>query len=103
MADSEAAARSAQDEGAASNPQGQLHLRLAQEELAQAKALMASGDNKRADFTLIRAKNDAELALAEAREQQAAAAAQNAARQVAELQNNVSPPTSVTTTTSSTT
>jgi hypothetical protein len=103
MADAEAAARSAQDTGAATNPQGQLHLKLAQEEIAQAKQLAQNGDNKRADFVLIRAKSDAELALGEVRAQQAEDDAQKARQQIVDLQTNGATPTSITTTTSSTT
>jgi hypothetical protein len=103
MADAEAAARSAQETGAATDPQGQLHLRLAQEEIAQAKQLVQNGDNQRADFVLIRAKSDAELALGEARAQKARADAERALQQVASLQaSGTNLPTSVTTTTSST-
>jgi hypothetical protein len=103
MADAESTARSAQESGAATDPQGQLHLKLAQEEIARAKQLVQDGDNQRADFVLIRAKSDAELALGEARAQKAQADAQAALQQVAALQaSGTSPPTSVTTTTSST-
>lgn len=103
MADAEAAARTAQETGAASNPQAQLHLKLAQEEIAQAKALVANGDDKRADFVLIRARSDAELALGEARAQAARAEAQRVLEQLAETQaNSAAPSTSTTTTTSAT-
>jgi hypothetical protein len=102
MADAESTARSAQDSGAATDPQGQLHLKLAQEEIAQAKQLVQGADNQRADFVLIRAKADAELALGEARAKKAEADAQSALQQVATLQANVAnAPTSITTTTSS--
>src|SRR5512140_3588236 len=67
MSDAMSAARSAEEVGAMSNPQAQLHLRLAQEQISQAKTLMANGENKRADYVLIRAKGDAELALSLAR------------------------------------
>jgi hypothetical protein len=53
-------------------------VKLADEEIAQAKKLVESGDNRRADFVLKRARADAELALALAREQNAAAAVQAA-------------------------
>jgi hypothetical protein len=103
MADAEAAARTAQETGATSNPQAQLHLKLAQEEIAKAKALVANGDNKRADFVLIRARSDAELALGEARAQAARAEAQRLLEQLAETQaNGAAPSTSTTTTTSAT-
>src|SRR3954470_6533823 len=71
MADAESAARSAREVGAESNPAARLEVKLASEEIAQAKALVSSGDNRRADFVLMRARADAELGLALAREQNA--------------------------------
>ena len=100
LADAEGAARSAQDTGAASIPQAQLHLKLAQDEIAQAKQLIANGDNKRADFTLIRAKSDAELSVQETRAQAEQAKAQQVLAQIAQLQGGS--PSSMTTTTSAT-
>jgi uncharacterized protein DUF4398 len=44
---------------------------LAEEQIAAAKASMAKGDNERASYLLMRAKADAELALALAHEQRA--------------------------------
>jgi hypothetical protein len=79
---SEAAARSAREVGASNAPQAALHLKLAQEEIAQAKGLMNDGNNKRADYVLIRAKADAELALALAKEATAQLAAKKAADQL---------------------
>ncbi len=75
---SEAAARSAREVGASNAPQAALHLKLAQEEIAQAKGLMNDGNNKRADYVLIRAKADAELALALAKQASAQSAAKKA-------------------------
>ncbi|MEO8877604.1 MAG: DUF4398 domain-containing protein [Polyangiaceae bacterium] len=85
MADAEGAARSASDVGAGTNPQASLHLKMATEEIAQAKQLMADGDNEKADSVLVRAKADGELALGEAREEQAKAAAQQAMEQIGKL------------------
>jgi hypothetical protein len=78
MADAMSAERSAEEVGANTNPEGQLHLKLAQEQIAQAKGLMANGENKRAEYTLVRAKGDAELALALARAANAKVEAQQA-------------------------
>ncbi len=101
MADAEGAARSANDVGATQNPQATLHLKMATEEIAQAKQLMADGDNEKADSVLVRAKADGELALAEAREAQAQAAAQQALAQIGKLNSdNSGTPASVTSTTS---
>lgn len=68
MADAQSAARSARELGANSVPAAQLSLKLADEQISDAKVAMADGDNERADSLLIRAKADAELSLAQARE-----------------------------------
>jgi pyridoxal biosynthesis lyase PdxS len=100
LAQAEAASRSAQETGANSIPQGQLHLRLANEEIARAQALMADKDNERADFVLMRAQSDAELALGEAREQQARDDARKALEQIDSIRATT--PTSETTTSGAT-
>jgi hypothetical protein len=68
MADAEAAERSARELGASGQQQAQLSIKLAQEQIAQARKAMKKGDNERANGLLIRAKADAELALAQTRE-----------------------------------
>jgi len=78
MADAQAAERSAQELGANKVPAAQLSLKLAQEQIADAKKAMADDENKRADSLLIRAKADAELALAQTREQNAKAGVEEA-------------------------
>jgi hypothetical protein len=78
MADAEAAHRSALELGAPAQPDAQLHVKLAEEQMAKAKTAIADGDNKAADSLLIRAKADSELALALAREQASSVAAQKA-------------------------
>lgn len=79
MADAQAALRSAQELGADGLPEAQLHLKLAEEQIAKGKADLEDNDNKRADFTFVRAKADAELALALAKEQKAKVQTQRAA------------------------
>jgi len=69
MADAESATRSAKELGADGQPAARLEVKLAEEQIAQAKLLVSNGDNKRADFVLMRARADAELGLALAREQ----------------------------------
>jgi hypothetical protein len=69
MADAESAHRSALELGAATQPTAQLHVKLAEEQMAKAKAAIANGENKEADSLLIRSKADSELAVALAREQ----------------------------------
>lgn len=81
MADAESAQRSARELGADTDPVARLDVKLADEEIMRAKALVASGDNMRADFVLRRARADAELAIALAKEQKAAAAVQAATTQ----------------------
>jgi hypothetical protein len=67
----EASVRAAQEVGANSVPQAELHLKLAQEQVQLARKLSADGDNERAAQVLLRAKADADLALALARDAQA--------------------------------
>jgi hypothetical protein len=78
MADVTSANRSANELGAQKNPKAQLHLKLAEEQLSQAKTSMEAGDNEEADRLLTRAKADAELAVALTREDKANAQASNA-------------------------
>ncbi len=78
LATSEAAARSAQEMGAPKDPKAALYLKYATEQIDQAKALIAAGDNKRAAEILARASADAELALQLAKEQSTRAEANEA-------------------------
>lgn len=71
MADVEAAQRAARELGADRKTNAQLNLKLADEELEAARAQIKAGDNRRAEYLLLRAKADAELALALAREHDA--------------------------------
>ena len=68
IASSLAAVRGAEEAGAQNHPEAALHLKLAQEEIEQAKALMARDDNEMAQDRALRAGNDAELAVVIARE-----------------------------------
>ena len=61
----------AQAEGAPDEPQAALHLKLAQEQVAKAEALIADGDNEEAAKLIDRAQADADLAVALAKEAQA--------------------------------
>ena len=56
--------RGAEEAGAEGVPQAALHLQLAKEELAAAKALHEKGDKEEADSMLLRAEADSELAIA---------------------------------------
>lgn len=87
MVNSQASVRAATEVGAQNNPQAALHLKLAQEQVAQAQQLMQDGENKRAEFVLLRAESDAELAVALAREATARAQAQQALDELRALKN----------------
>ena len=73
-----AAIRGAQEVGAKDVPAAALALKLAEDEVATAKALTADGKHEKARFMAVRATNDAELALALARLHQARAKAAKA-------------------------
>ena len=64
MADVQSANRSATELGAQKNPRAELHLKLAEEQLNLAKKAVEDDDNERATNLLMRAKADAELAVA---------------------------------------
>ena len=64
VASSEAAIRAAQETGSAKIPQAALHSKLAEEQHQSAKALTRDNENKRAEYVLMRAQADAELAIA---------------------------------------
>ena len=81
MADAESASRSAREVGADNQPAAKLQVKLADEQIAEAKTLIANGENERASYVLLRARADAELALALAREQNALVERQKAAEQ----------------------
>jgi len=70
LASAMAATRGAQEAGAQRVPRAALHLKLADEQIAQAREMMEQGHNERADYMTLRAYNDAELALAIAREEE---------------------------------
>jgi len=71
VASAEASVRAAQELGAPSVPRAELHLRLAQEELKQAQQSAKDGDGDRGKMLLERARVDAELAIAIARQRKA--------------------------------
>jgi ATP adenylyltransferase/5',5'''-P-1,P-4-tetraphosphate phosphorylase II len=71
LTDVEGAARSANELGAERNPQAQLHLKLANDQLQQAKEALEDDESERAGRLLERAKVDAELAVVLTRESNA--------------------------------
>jgi hypothetical protein len=82
---SQAAIRAAEEVGANQVPAASLHLQLAREQTEHAKKLMDQGDNRRAEYSLLRAESDAELALQLAKEAPARAEAQAALDRVQDL------------------
>jgi len=70
LASAEAAARSARELGAEKDSRAALHLKLAEEQLEQAKKLV-NVDKKRAEAVALRASSDAELAVMLAKERSA--------------------------------
>ncbi len=90
LASSQAAIRSANEVGAGDLPQAELHVRLAQEQLAQAKQLQKDGDDARAELFLQRSAADAELAIILAREEAAKAEAAKAKQALIDLQGKSS-------------
>lgn len=78
LADAEAAARSAREVGAEAQPAAKLQVTLADEQIAAAKASIEKDENERATYQILRARADAELALALAHEQNALNAKQKA-------------------------
>jgi hypothetical protein len=83
LADAKAAERSAVELGANDEPAAKLSLKLAQEQITQAEKEMADGANERADSLLVRAKADAELAIAQSREKGAKIESQKAVQESA--------------------
>ena len=75
LASAESAARGATEVGAEGTPQAALHLKMARDQIAQARGMIKQGDNDRADMVLARAEADAELSLALAKETTARAEA----------------------------
>jgi hypothetical protein len=91
LASSQASVRGAQELGADNVPQASLSLQLALEGVNKAKKMMADGDNERAHYMALRARNDAELAIALTRENHARLEADKAKAGVVEAKSEVTP------------
>lgn len=89
MTQAEAAVRSAAEVGADKNPQATLHLKYARDQVDEAKRLIADADNGRAEYVLLRARADAELALMLAKANNQKIEAQRAADEVAEMRKKL--------------
>jgi hypothetical protein len=81
----QSAIRAAEEVGARSVPKAALHLKMAQDQLATAKALEADDEPAQAAVMFSRAEADAELALLLAREASLQAQAQEASKKVEQL------------------
>jgi hypothetical protein len=86
LATSEAAIRAAQEAGAQQDPQGALHLKLAREQIDKAKGLIEEDDNEEANFLLLRAESDAELARSLAKKGAMERAAQQAVEAIEKVE-----------------
>jgi len=89
LASTQGAIRAAEEAGAEKEPQAELHLKLAHEQLDKAKALMDSNDNDEATRLLMRASAGADVARAYARKQTTVAAADEAQAQVDKLKSKL--------------
>jgi hypothetical protein len=87
---SEAAIRGATEVGAEKVPSASLHLKFARDQVAEAKRKSEDGDNRRAEFVLLRARADAELALMLARTAKSQQDAKSAEEHVADIRKKVS-------------
>jgi hypothetical protein len=68
VAESKATIRAAEEAGAKNNPQAQLHLKLARDQLNQAQVFLNKDEPERAALYLNQSQADAEVALALAHE-----------------------------------
>ena len=81
LASAIAAVSAAQAAGATQEPRAALQLKLAEEQVAQARQMLKDGKYERADYMTLRAFNDAQLAMALAQEQRADAMLEAATRE----------------------
>ena len=88
LPETEAPMRAAEELGAARVPQAALELKLAQDEVQQAKLFAKDGNKQRADMMMLRAQADAELAVALSREAPLQVEAKNATEAVKIMQQS---------------
>lgn len=89
LTDSEGSMRGAEEVGARDVPAAGLHLKLAEDEVAKAKALNKDGDGEAADRMLLRAQADADLAIAVTKAAAARSEADEVAAEVAKARGEV--------------
>jgi pyridoxal biosynthesis lyase PdxS len=85
LTDAKSTVRAAQEAGAEHTPQAQLHLKMANDELASAQKAINDNDQARAQLLLNQAQSDADLAVALARGTTQERAAQTAQSKVVDL------------------
>jgi outer membrane PBP1 activator LpoA protein len=85
VATTQGAVRAAEEAGADKDPEAQLYLKLAREQLDKARELMTEGQHERADRLLRRSEADADLARGLARSKGAAAEAEAAKKAIANI------------------
>lgn len=85
---SEGSIRAAEEVGADRVPTASLQLRLAKEEIQQAKQLLKDGNKAKAERVLAKAQADADYAMALAKEAPLRAEANEASERMKALQNN---------------
>ena len=83
----EAALRAASEVGAGEVPRASLHVKLAQEQIEEARQLINDGSDEQADLALRRAQADAELAIIVAKEHKTIADAKATAAKYEKLKN----------------
>jgi len=86
VSETQAAIRAAEEVGAPNVPKAALHLKMAKDQLQTAQAQIADDENELAHMTLDRARVDAELAVALARETALRAKAAEALEKIKKLQ-----------------
>ena len=94
VTETQAAIRAAEEVGAPGLPKAALYLKMAKDQLQTAQSLITQSDNEAAKLTLDRARVDAELALALAREdalRQKAASALDKIKKLREEAGNTKP------------
>jgi hypothetical protein len=85
LTDAKATARAAQEAGAEQTPQAELHLKMANDELALAQKAINDNDGAKAKLILNQAQADADLSLALARGSADQRAAQTAQSKIVDL------------------
>ena len=86
LTDAQSAITAAEAVGAQNNPRAALHLKLANDQLKQAEALIGDDEHEKARLILESARADAEMALLITRSAQERAEAEQALQRVRDLQ-----------------